>query len=50
MVIAVEVKGSKGFGRVRMRHIPDASGAELVPFVRDVVAQGAVVQTDGWGG
>ena len=50
VVIAVEVKGSKGFGRVRMRHISDASGAELVPFVRDVVAQGAVVHTDGWGG
>jgi len=49
VVIAVEVKGSKGFGRVRMRHIPDASGAKVVPFVRDVVAQGPVVHTDGWG-
>lgn len=50
VVIAVEVQQDKGFGRVRMRHIPDASGAKLVPFVCEVVAQGAVVHTDGWGG
>jgi transposase-like protein len=50
VVIAVEVKEPKGFGRVRMRHIPDASGTSLVPFVCDVVAPGAVVNTDGWGG
>ena len=50
VVIAVEVKEPKGFGRVRMRHIPDASGARLMPFVCDVVAQGTVVHTDGWVG
>ena len=50
VVIAVEIKEPKGFGRVRMRHIPDASGTSLVPFVCDVVAPGAVVHTDGWGG
>ncbi len=50
VVIAVEVKEGKGFGRVRMRHVQDASGASVVPFVCDVVAQGAVVHTDGWGG
>ena len=50
VVIAVEVKEPKGFGRVRMRHVPDASGVSLASFVRDVVAPGAVVHTDGWGG
>ena len=50
VVIAVEVKQPKGFGRVRMRHVPDSSGASLVPFVCDVVAPGAVVLTDGWRG
>lgn len=50
VAIAIEIKEPKGFGRVRMRHIPDASGTKLVPFVCDVVAQGAVVHTDGWGG
>src|SRR5665811_1632539 len=33
-----------------MRHIPDASGDELVSFVCDVVSPGSTVQTDGWGG
>lgn len=50
VVVAVEVLEPKGFGRLRMRHIPDASGANLVPFVRDVVATGSVVHTDAWGG
>ena len=50
VVIAVEVKEPKGFGRVRMRHIPDASGDSLVQFVCDVVNPGATIQTDGWAG
>lgn len=49
-VIAIELIEPKGFGRVRMRHVPDASGASLVPFVRDVVAPGSIVHTDGWSG
>ena len=50
VLIAVEVKQPKGFGRVRMRHVPDASATSLLPFVCDVVAPGALVLTDGWGG
>ena len=50
VVIAVEVLEPKGFGRLRMRHVPDASGANLVQFVRDAVAPGATVHTDGWRG
>ena len=50
VVIALEVLAPKGFGRVRMRHVPDASGANLVPFVCDAVAPGSSVRTDGWGG
>ena len=50
VVIAVEIKERKGFGRIRMRHIPDASGRSLQQFVCDVVAQGATVHTDGWTG
>ncbi len=50
VVIAVEIKEPRGFGRVRMRHLPDASGASLEPFVCDVIAQGATVRTDGWSG
>ena len=48
--IAVEVKEPKGFGRVRMRHMPDAAGDALVPFICDTVKPGSVVQTDGWSG
>ena len=50
VAIAVEIKQPKGFGRVRMRHIPDTSGDSLLPFVCDVVAPGAVAHTDGWRG
>ena len=50
VAIAVEIKQPKGFGRVRMRHISDTSGDSLLSFVRDVVAPGAVVHTDGWRG
>jgi hypothetical protein len=50
VVVAVEVKDPKGFGRIRMRHIPDASGNSLVPFVCDVATPGSTIHTDGWGG
>jgi len=50
VVIAVEIRQPKGFGRIRMRYIPDSSGESLLPFVRDVVAPESVVRTDGWTG
>lgn len=49
VVIAVEVDGRK-LGRVRLSHIPDASGASLVGFVTDCVEKGSLVHTDGWRG
>lgn len=49
VVIAVEIKQPKGFGRIRMRHVPDASANSLVPFVREVIEPGSVIVTDGWG-
>ncbi len=33
-----------------MRHVTDAAGASLIPFVCAVVAPGATVRTDGWVG
>jgi transposase-like protein len=50
VAIAVEILVPKGFGRLRMRHVSDASGASLLPFVCDVVVPGSTVHTDGWGG
>jgi len=48
VAIAVELREPKGFGRVRMRHVPDASGDSLVAFVCDMVVPDSVVLTDGW--
>ncbi len=50
VVVAVEVLHPKGFGRVRLRRVQDASGAELVPFVCATVSTGSEVHTDGWRG
>jgi transposase-like protein len=50
VVIAVEVLEPKGFGRVRMRYVPDASSASLELFVRDTIMTEASLLTDGWGG
>ena len=50
VVIAVEVFEPKGFGRVRMKCVPDASGASLIPFVSASVEPGSVVHTDSWRG
>lgn len=50
VVIAIEIKDPVGYGRVRMRHIPDASGEALVRLVCDVVSPGVTVQTNGWCG
>jgi len=50
VVIAVEVQLPKGFGRLRMRRVPDVSGKSLVPFVCDVAEKGSEILTDGWGG
>ena len=50
VVVAVEVVQPKGFGRVRLRRVQNASGGELVPFVCATVAPGSEVHTDGWSG
>ena len=50
VAVAVEVKEPRGFGRARLRRIPDVSGPSLVGFVRDVVEPDAAVLTDGWVG
>ena len=49
IVVAAQADG-KRIGRIRMRKIPDASDASLLPFVRDFVEPGSHVHTDGWSG
>ena len=50
VVIAVEMLEPKGFGRIRLRRVPDCSGACLIPFVRESVEPGSIIHTDGWRG
>jgi transposase-like protein len=50
VVIAVEIKHPKGFGRIRMRHIPDASARHLKPFICETISAGSTLCTDGWRG
>jgi len=50
VAVAVELREPRGFGRVRMRVIPDASSATLGAFFSDNVEPGARVITDGWAG
>lgn len=49
IVVAAQEDG-KGIGRIRMRHIPDASAESLDPFLLASVQSGSVVHTDGWRG
>ena len=49
IIIAAEEDG-RGIGRIRMRHIADASANSLHAFVQASVAQGSAVHTDGWVG
>jgi transposase-like protein len=50
VAIGLEIHQPKGFGRVRMRQVADASDVSLRAFVCETVAPGSVVHTDGWGG
>ena len=50
VVVARELRIPKGFGRVRLRQVPDASGDSLVFLVCETLAPGSMVLTDAWGG
>jgi transposase-like protein len=47
VVIAVEVFDPVGYGRTRMRVVPSAAGADLLPFLREAVEPGSHLRTDG---
>jgi len=50
VVIAVEVKEPKGFGRVRMKRIDSASNSNLLPFILENVEKNSEIRTDCWRG
>jgi transposase-like protein len=47
MVIAVETLQPKGFGRIRLRRIPNDSAPYVIPFVQEAIEPGSQVRTDG---
>jgi transposase-like protein len=47
VLIAVEDKDNQ-IGRIRLRRVPDASAASLIPAVQESVVPGSVVRTDDW--
>ena len=49
VAVAAEKTG-RGIGRIRLRRIMDVSGGSLIAFVKQAVAPGCVVHTDGWSG
>lgn len=49
VVVAVEVRGD-GMGRVRLKQVTNTSGNALGGFVKDAVAAGSEIVTDGWKG
>lgn len=49
VVVAAEIRG-QAIGRIRLRRVPNATAAILLPFVQETVEPGALVVTDGWRG
>ena len=50
VVVAVELRYPKGFGRCRLRVAPSAGRDALTPIVCDLVEPGSVLLTDAWPG
>jgi len=49
VVVAAE-KNGRGIGRIRLKHIKEASAKSLLEFIRETVEPGATIHTDGWRG
>jgi len=47
VVIAAEEEGA-GIGRIRLARVPDASTPSLHGFIRQTIAPGSTIHTDGW--
>lgn len=48
IAVAVEVHQPRGFGRIRIRRVPNIDKASLLSFVQETVEPGSIVRTDGW--
>jgi len=49
IVVAAQEDGA-GIGRIRLRHVPDASAQSLLRFVEESIEPASTVCTDGWKG
>lgn len=47
VMVAIEIKEPKGFGRIRLQRVTNKSEKAVLPFVMEVVEPGSVVRTDG---
>lgn len=50
VLVAVEDRGKKGIGRIRLTIITDASGLTLKRAIKEMVEPGSTIRTDGWKG
>lgn len=50
MAVAVETKGNKGIGRIRMKVVENCGASQLKGFLTENVISGENVCTDGWRG
>ena len=50
VLVAVEDKGKKGIGRIRIEIISDASAVSLREAIRKMVEPGSTIRTEGWKG
>src|SRR5579875_2410316 len=48
VLVAIELREPRGFGRVPLRIVPEASQTQIFDFIEAAVAPGATVRTDGW--
>lgn len=48
VLVAIEDKSEEGLGRVRLKHIPNASGETLKKAIKEMVEPGSTIKTDGW--
>jgi transposase-like protein len=48
VVIGVEDKSPNGIGRIRLKHVADASAESLGDFVQEMIERGSIVRTDAW--
>jgi hypothetical protein len=47
VIVAVEILSPRGFGRIRLRRIPDDKSRTVIPFVQDNIEIGSRIRTDG---